>query len=358
MVRLSHKDFRRLSEWLSNLYALRDETALSQYLVSSVSSLVPGEVFSFNRIDPTRGTAWYTWAPSDYRTINDGMAILGRYARQCPLVPSLQASRGHHALRMSDCVSMAQLRRLDIYHEFYQPMQIPFTLASSLVTSPKQVVVLGLHRARKDFSERDRDVLDLALPHLSTALANARVVSGMQATLAEVNLAVDQLGQAVMGVDHQGRIRWATPRANQLLQGFFGNNPRRADRVPESLRRWMHGQERQLGDSGRLPPPQAPLVVDQGERQLVVRLLRQSDRRVLVMEERSDQLSRAALERIGLSKREAEVLGWVAQGKTNVETGIILSISARTVQKHLARVYEKLGVETRTAATARALEVM
>jgi DNA-binding CsgD family transcriptional regulator len=45
-------------------------------------------------------------------------------------------------------------------------------------------------------------------------------------------------------------------------------------------------------------------------------------------------------------------LGWVAQGKTNPEIGLILGISRRTVQKHLERIYIKLGVENRTAATA------
>ena len=51
-----------------------------------------------------------------------------------------------------------------------------------------------------------------------------------------------------------------------------------------------------------------------------------------------------------LSPREAEVLGWVAEGKTNGEIGTILRISHRTVGKHLERIYRKLGVETRTAA--------
>jgi DNA-binding CsgD family transcriptional regulator len=40
----------------------------------------------------------------------------------------------------------------------------------------------------------------------------------------------------------------------------------------------------------------------------------------------------------------------VAQGKTNPEIGTILSISPRTVQKHLERVYQRLGVENRHAA--------
>ncbi len=57
-----------------------------------------------------------------------------------------------------------------------------------------------------------------------------------------------------------------------------------------------------------------------------------------------------------LTPREREVLDWVAAGKTNRDVAAILGASPRTVEKHLERIYEKLGVETRTAAVMRAIE--
>ena len=56
-----------------------------------------------------------------------------------------------------------------------------------------------------------------------------------------------------------------------------------------------------------------------------------------------------------LTGREHEVLCWLAGGKTDRDIGDILGISPRTVHKHLQRIYEKLGVETRTAAVVRAM---
>ncbi len=53
-----------------------------------------------------------------------------------------------------------------------------------------------------------------------------------------------------------------------------------------------------------------------------------------------------------LTPRELEILSWVAKGKRNAEIGIILGISWRTVDTHLVHVFEKLGVETRSAAVA------
>jgi DNA-binding NarL/FixJ family response regulator len=61
---------------------------------------------------------------------------------------------------------------------------------------------------------------------------------------------------------------------------------------------------------------------------------------------------------LGLTPRVAEVLLWVAQGKTNPDIAAILGISESTVKKHMLEVMQALGVETRTAASLRALEVL
>ncbi len=61
---------------------------------------------------------------------------------------------------------------------------------------------------------------------------------------------------------------------------------------------------------------------------------------------------------LGLTPREAEVLLWVAQGKSNADIATILSMTVHTVKKHLQNTFEKLGVETRNGATIRALEVL
>jgi DNA-binding CsgD family transcriptional regulator len=53
-----------------------------------------------------------------------------------------------------------------------------------------------------------------------------------------------------------------------------------------------------------------------------------------------------------LTRREIEVLSWLAKGKTNRDIGDILGLSPRTVNKHLEHVYAKLGVETRASAAA------
>ena len=58
----------------------------------------------------------------------------------------------------------------------------------------------------------------------------------------------------------------------------------------------------------------------------------------------------------GLSAREVEVLGLVAEGLTNAQVAKELFLSPRTIQRHLNSIYHKLGVSSRTAATRFAME--
>ena len=68
--------------------------------------------------------------------------------------------------------------------------------------------------------------------------------------------------------------------------------------------------------------------------------------------------SRPLVEQLGLSEREADVLLWVAQGKSNADVGGILGVSEKTVKKHMGNIFEKLVLESRTAAALKAVETL
>ena len=68
------------------------------------------------------------------------------------------------------------------------------------------------------------------------------------------------------------------------------------------------------------------------------------------------ELTPAMLMPLGLTEREAETLFWLAQGKANADLCILLNVQLTTIKKHLEKIYQKLGVENRTAAAAMALE--
>jgi DNA-binding CsgD family transcriptional regulator len=63
-------------------------------------------------------------------------------------------------------------------------------------------------------------------------------------------------------------------------------------------------------------------------------------------------------QKLSVTEREAEVLLWIARGKSNRDIAEILSLSPRTVNKHLEQIYAKLGVENRTSAAAMAVRTI
>lgn len=77
----------------------------------------------------------------------------------------------------------------------------------------------------------------------------------------------------------------------------------------------------------------------------------------MLLEGKAKDLKPEAMEIMGITLREAEILKWTAQGKTNAEISIILNISLNTVKTHLAHIYQKLGVENRVAAAMLAAEM-
>jgi len=165
--------------------------------------------------------------------------------------------------------------------------------------------------------------------------------------------ALDAFGHATMAIHiGSGHAVWQTPLARKLLQAYFGADDAWAfdpSQVPAQLLNWVQVQSARAAQ-GSEPKP---LAVVSGARQLVLTLQeRTSDEDwLIVMREVSDTaVVEAMMLSFKLTLREAEVLYWVVKGKTNRDIGDILGSSPATVKKHLEHVYEKLGVETRTAA--------
>ena len=148
----------------------------------------------------------------------------------------------------------------------------------------------------------------------------------------------------------------ATPRAQECLGSYFGwpRPPRHPRRLLTALGDWVRHQTAAVA-AGR-PPLPAPFVAIGERARLVIRLVSDGALTVLLFEEQGGAVRTEALRCLGLTPREAEVLRWVAQGKTNPEIAIILGRSSRTIQHQLEHVFQKLGVETRTAAATIALQ--
>src|SRR5438034_2406737 len=217
--------------------------------------------------------------------------------------------------------------------------------------SPR-VVGVALNRSGLDFSERDRLLLSALRPHIVQALRNAESFSQMKGEVALVLQGLEEIGRGIVLLGPDGGIRSATRLARQWLTTYFGHRAERAKRLPEALQRWVQFKGATVSGSGEVSSARKPLIVERQDSRLVVRLIPASGGGLLLLEQRHTALTPASLEPLGLSTREAEVLAWVAQGKTDAVIATILSLSPRTVAKHLEHIYERLGVENRLAAAA------
>lgn len=101
-----------------------------------------------------------------------------------------------------------------------------------------------------------------------------------------------------------------------------------------------------------------PVPNDELVRAIETRLQRAAQQAQARREFKPDFSSVGPLLHFGLTPRAAETLLWLAQGKTNADVATILGITESTVKKHVQEIFEKLGVETRGAATVRALEAL
>jgi DNA-binding response OmpR family regulator/DNA-binding CsgD family transcriptional regulator len=235
-----------------------------------------------------------------------------------------------------------------------QTAHIPIIFMTGLTDT--QHVVAALQAGGVDYVTKPVKPLEV-IARMGVHLRSAQ--QARQGVLAQQQArnALDAFGYATITVrTSDGRLMWQTPLARDLLRRYANTE---APVTPLPVLTWLR---QHLADAHRhIEPPR--LVMALGPRRLTFRLHRHvGDEEqepgdwLIVMEETSDGVAIENLvQAFGLTSREAEVLYWVAQGKINRDIGDILGASPATVKKHLERVYAKLGVETRTAAAAMAM---
>lgn len=175
-------------------------------------------------------------------------------------------------------------------------------------------------------------------------LAGARLAASTRA-------AIELAGEALFAVDAEGGCRWATPTAERLLAEAALLADGRAAPALAGL----------LAGAGDAPVLAAIEGTGEGARRIeVVRIgaLEGGEHllRIASVQPTSDEARLKAA--LGVTRREAEVLLWLARGKTNRDIADILGLSPRTVNKHLEGIYAKLGVENRAAAVVQTLSAL
>jgi DNA-binding NarL/FixJ family response regulator len=177
------------------------------------------------------------------------------------------------------------------------------------------------------------EVLARVAAHLQIRALQTSLADELAMRVEAEDQLAESLDRAVVLTDRAGRLVFATRLAHALLHQHFPAFT--GSTLPPDL-----------GTAGGLL--QVRRFSEPGH----------DDLAMFVLEEKGAPPGPGALTRLGLTPREAEVLFWVAQGKSNPDIATILAANVRTVQKHVENIFRKLGLETRTAATLAALEIL
>jgi DNA-binding response OmpR family regulator/DNA-binding CsgD family transcriptional regulator len=225
-----------------------------------------------------------------------------------------------------------------------QLADVPIIFMTGL--SDTEHVVMGLNAGGVDYVTKPINPDEL-IARMRVHLANARITQSARAAL-------DTAGQYLLTIDLQGQLVWATPQVYQLLDGAgaAADSIALTHTISQQLREWISHKP----ETGRQLPLQ------QVTKEISVEMLNLIDGKEYLLRltnpHKPADDTQSLKHQFSVTGREADVLLWIANGKTNREIGQILEMSPRTVNKHLEQIFKKLGVENRTSAAAVAIKCL
>ena len=349
---LSASDLQRALDFLRAQRA--EAPTMEQFARSAIAGLaglVGADLVTLSYCDLRAGTrSVVTWP--DKSLSDEDVACFNRFFQSHPLVRyhSTHAGAGSH--RISDSLPDSSFRRTALYADYYRRIGIDYVVAVPVHVDSARLVSFVLNRARRDFSDRDCALLDTLRFQLGAEYMAQETRLRARRTLAQLNDVLIGAGMAVIVLDRGRRVTRSSEQALKwLAYAGFAGNVHVGERLPEPIDRWMRTRTE---PSWAMFDP-GPLVLATAAHTLKLHLLQGEDALTLMLE--CTALDSAPARDYGLTARECEILRWLAAGKNNAQIAAILSIRPRTVHKHLEHMFRKLGVENRTAAVLRALQI-
>lgn len=191
---------------------------------------------------------------------------------------------------------------------------------------------------------------------LKELLARVRVHMAQGRAVHASITSLDATDRLILATDAQGRLLWCTPRAEKAIARMSPGWRRDQAALPGEIRSQI---ERLLSKEEAGGSVRVKQIKGDGELEMVVVAHYREDEVLIRLSEVDPDQDLARLQdRLPLTHREAEVLLWVSYGKPNRVISDVLQISPRTVTKHLERIFDKIGVETRSAAAAVAIRML
>lgn len=349
---LSAQDHIVLDRTLNEIYRLRDLDGFVVAAMEELPKLVYCDVLSFNEVNYSgRRMATVLNSPRVQKLYHERQLVFEPILHQNPLIEH-SAKTLDGPVKIADFMTLDEWHSTEIYRAFYVDVPVEHQMAVALPVEKNLIVAFAFNRKGPDFTERDREVLAVLHPHLTQAYKNARRYTEAANRLARAGEALHEIGAGWIDLDADMTLLSATELARSSLAWFFGDPNGASTRLPKPLEGWLLDNRTAALAGERV----APFVLEQEVGRLIVRLVAsaQTGDMSLLTERFLTETSPKPLEELGLTPRQAEVLYWICQGKSNAEIAVILRIKVRTVVFHVSQILKILGVTNRTEAAHRA----
>jgi DNA-binding CsgD family transcriptional regulator len=328
MQRLEVPDLGRVVGFLGEATASEADEPFPPELLENLRRLVPCDAVGFTELDRVREkTLKYIQSPEcdEGDDCDDDEAFHWVIHHEHPLCHHQNVTGDFRAFKLSDFVTKQEFRRSRVWVDAYGIDGLEHQMCVGLDAPLSHTKVFTFNRfGGRDFTERDRVVLNLLRPYLAQHYRAAQVSRRLRQALA----VHEEAHTAVVLLDEAETIAYASSSARELFERWFG---KKGAHLPDGLKRWLQDRPNDARE---------PFSIAAGDHVLIVHFFEAS----LLLEERRDLSS--------LTRREREILDLVAEGRTNAEIAAALWISQGTVRRHLENAFRKLGVHTRTAAVA------
>lgn len=337
-VELQQQDYVAVMRVIHEVHACRSLEAFPEVVTRALSGLIPCNLAAYNEVNVSLGRMKSVAIPAPPQ-LHELISVWERHMSEHPILDYYRATQDGQALAISDFLSQAEFHALGLYREFFSRVGAEDQLAAGFFLGDSVVVGLAFNRSERGFSARDRQVLNLVRPHLIQAYAAAREFDELKAERANLQEALGSVGHGVIRYQLFGALLGCS---RPVLESLEVESEADLEKVV-----WLNHEREAFVQGGK----RQWLVTDRKGSQVRVCWHRSGDQITAIVSE--TPVGQAA-RRFGLTRRESEVLRWIAEGKSNAEVGGILGLAPGTVKIHVQHVLAKLGVPSRSAAAAMA----
>lgn len=352
MSTLSLNESKLLLNALEQLFQFDDAPILAR-LIAAARSVVGCEFVSVERVADGRLLPLQIDPPESEPQVDPD--VVAQLLSTHPLWVDFAKGQLTVPRKISDKLSIAQFENTPMYCEVYRTLNLRDQMVMAITPPKGQALILTLHSVGKCFGERDRKLLGVLGPFVREAHGHAEALERMNGLLGLIDQLI-QVEDKPLAYFTRGLTNLTVSQsARRLLRKYFATWSELTAPLPDDVVLWIRQEEANASVVDNLAPPSGPLRIAAESSALTIRLHADREQRLLIIEEEVDPMPLRKLAVLGLTQREAEILFWVTEGKTNAEIGTLCVISPRTVQKHVEHIYQKIGVETRVAAVKTAI---